>query len=110
MAIFSYLPSLSELFSQVYADIGNPKIFWIIAFVSCLLVIHGVYVLAVVIFFHKLVNWLTAKKHITSDLAQSLSIGIHYFFFYSYSLGNNGTYFIYCHVDVCPHPIEDICK
>jgi hypothetical protein len=68
MDIFSYLPSLSELFSQVYADIGNPKIFWIIAFVSCLLVIHGVYVLAVVIFFHKLVNWLTAKKHITSDL------------------------------------------
>ena len=67
MDIFTYLPSLSDLFKEVYAGIGDPKIFWILAFVSCMLVLHGIYVLLVVILFHKLVNWFTSNKHITSD-------------------------------------------
>lgn len=74
MDIFSYLPSLGELFKQVYADIGDPKIFWILAFVSFMLVAHGVYVLGVAVLFHKLVNWLTSKKHITSDLLNRFSL------------------------------------
>lgn len=67
MQIFSYLPTLGELFSQLSADIGDTKLYWIIAFASAMLVLHGMYIMLVVICFHKLVDWLSSKRHIRTD-------------------------------------------
>mgnify|MGYP003339114819 CR=1 FL=1 len=81
MDIFSYLPTLGQLFSQVNADIGNAQLYWIIAFASAMLVFHGMYIMLVVIGFHKLVDWLSSKKHMSKDFfhAFRLAAVISYF-------------------------------
>lgn len=81
MDIFSYLPTLGQLFSQVNADIGNAQLYWIIAFASAMLVFHGMYIMLVVIAFHKLVDWLSSKKHMSKDFfhAFRLAAVISYF-------------------------------
>ena len=56
MEILDYLPSLGQLISQVNADIGNMQLYWIIAFASAMLVFHGIYIMLVVICFHKLMK------------------------------------------------------
>lgn len=40
MEIFSYLPSLGQLFSQISSDIGHAQLYWIIAFASAMLVLR----------------------------------------------------------------------
>jgi len=67
MEIFSYLPSLGQLFSQISSDIGHAQLYWIIAFASAMLVLHGLYIMLVVISFHKLVGWLSSKRHMKKD-------------------------------------------
>lgn len=81
MDIFTYLPTLGQLFSQVNADIGNAQLYWIIAFASAMLVFHGMYIMLVVIAFHKLVDWLSSKKHMSKDFfhAFRLAAVISYF-------------------------------
>ena len=81
MDIFSYLPTLGQLFSQVNADIGNAQLYWIIAFASAMLVFHGMYIMLVVIGFQKLVDWLSSKKHMSKDFfhAFRLAAVISYF-------------------------------
>ena len=81
MEIFSYLPSLGQLISQVNTDIGHTQLYWIIAFASAMLVFHGIYIMLVVICFHSLVDWLSSKKHMKKDFfhAFRLAAVISYF-------------------------------
>lgn len=67
MEFFSYLPTLGQLISQVNDDIGNTQLYWIIAFASAMLLIHGMYIMLVVICFHKLIDWLNSKRHMRRD-------------------------------------------
>ena len=81
MEIFSYLPTLGQLISQVNNDIGNTQLYWIIAFASAMLVFHGIYIMLVVICFHKLVDWLSSKRHMKKEFfhAFRLAAVISYF-------------------------------
>ncbi|MBU3624131.1 ion channel [Polynucleobacter sp. AP-Latsch-80-C2] len=63
MEIFTYLPSLGQLINQVSNDVGHAQLYWIIAFASAMLALHGLYIMLVVICFHRLVNWLSSKRH-----------------------------------------------
>jgi hypothetical protein len=58
MELLNYLPSLTDLFKQIYTDIGNQQIYWILVFVGLMLTFHGVYVLLVVICFNAIRSWL----------------------------------------------------
>ncbi|MEI7565105.1 MAG: hypothetical protein WCJ12_05405, partial [Burkholderiaceae bacterium] len=58
MELLNYLPSLTDLFKQIYTDIGNQQIYWILVFVGFMLTFHGVYVLLVVICFNAIRSWL----------------------------------------------------
>jgi uncharacterized membrane protein len=69
MEIFAYLPTFSQLIGQVNADIGNTQLYWIIAFASAMLLFHGMYIMLVVISFHKLVGWLSNKRHMSKDFS-----------------------------------------
>jgi len=81
MEIFNYLPSLGQLINEVNVDIGNTQLYWIITFASAMLVFHGIYIMLVVICFHKLVDWLSSKKHMKKDFfhAFRLAAVISYF-------------------------------
>ena len=81
MEFLSYLPNLGQLISQVNDDIGNAQLYWIIAFASAMLVIHGIYIMLVVICFHKLVDWLSSKGHMKKEFfhAFRLAAVISYF-------------------------------
>ena len=81
MEIFSYLPALGQLIGQVNNDIGNTQLYWIIAFASAMLVFHGIYIMLVVICFHKLVDWLSSKRHMKKEFfhAFRLAAVISYF-------------------------------
>jgi hypothetical protein len=67
MEIFNYLPTIGQLIDQVRIGIGNAQIYWIIVFASALLLLHGMYNMLVVIFFHKLVDWLGGLHHMQRD-------------------------------------------
>jgi len=67
MEFFAYLPTLGQLISQVNNDIGNTQLYWIITFASAMLVLHGIYIMFVVICFHKLIDWLNSKRHMRKD-------------------------------------------
>jgi hypothetical protein len=45
MEVFSYLPTLNQLVSQLNADIGNTQYYWIIVFATGMLVLHGMYIM-----------------------------------------------------------------
>jgi hypothetical protein len=81
MEFFSYLPTLGQLISQVNDDIGNAQLYWIIAFASAMLLFHGMYIMLVVICFHKLIDWLNSKRHMRTDFfhAFRLAAVISYF-------------------------------
>jgi len=81
MEFFSYLPTFGQLISQVNDDIGNAQLYWIIAFASAMLLFHGMYIMLVVICFHKLVDWLNSKRHMRTDFfhAFRLAAVISYF-------------------------------
>jgi hypothetical protein len=81
MEFFSYLPTFGQLISQVNDDIGNAKLYWIIAFASAMLLFHGMYIMLVVICFHKLIDWLNSKRHMRTDFfhAFRLAAVISYF-------------------------------
>lgn len=81
MEFISYLPTLGQLISQVNDDIGNAQLYWIITFASAMLVFHGIYIMLVVICFHKLVDWLSSKRHMKKEFfhAFRLAAVISYF-------------------------------
>ena len=81
MEFFSYLPTFGQLISQVNDDIGNAQLYWIIAFASAMLLFHGMYIMLVVICFHKLIDWLNSKRHMRTDFfhAFRLAAVISYF-------------------------------
>ena len=61
-SIFYNLPTVSTLFSEINADIGNAQI-WLIIVVACLmLTIHGVAVLAIAGAFHSLDQHMQSKR------------------------------------------------
>lgn len=74
MEVFSYLPTLNQLVSQLNADIGNTQYYWIIVFATGMLVLHGMYIMLVVLCFHKLVEWLSDKRHMTKDFLHAFRI------------------------------------
>ncbi|WP_353202112.1 ion channel [Polynucleobacter sp.] len=74
MEVFSYLPTLHQLVSQLNDDIGNTQYYWIIAFASGMLVFHGMYIMLVVLCFHKLIEWLSNKRHMTKDFLHAFRI------------------------------------
>ncbi len=74
MEFFSYLPTLNQLIGQLNADIGNTQVYWIIAFASAMLVLHGMYIMLVVICFHKLVDWISSKRHMKKDFLHAFRL------------------------------------
>jgi hypothetical protein len=74
MEIFNYLPTLNQLIGQLNADIGNSQVYWIVAFASAMLVLHGMYIMLVVICFHKLVDWIGSKRHMKSDFLHAFRL------------------------------------
>jgi len=74
MEVFSYLPSLYQLIGQLNADIGNTQVYLIIAFASGMLVLHGMYLMLVVLCFHKLVEWLSNKRHMEKDFLHAFRL------------------------------------
>ena len=96
MEIFSYLPSLGQLINQVSDDIGHAQLYWIIAFASAMLVLHGLYVMLVVICFHRLIGWLSSTRHMKKD------------FFHVFRLAAVISYFIAILLVIAGHLIDII--
>lgn len=94
MELLNYLPSLTDLFKQIYIDIGNQQIYWILVFVGFMLTFHGVYVLLVVIFFNTIRSWLIEHYRIAGQ------------YFYGFRLAAFVAYFIAIVLIILGHLID----